>query len=90
MSQKFSIGHTLVGSTNVAINVAKQQGTVDLMVVEENENLVKLKEQEKCDMKVALAPALISSGKLATDVVDEASRFVPNKVSEPNVAFAST
>ena len=88
MSKKFSIGHTLVGSTNVAINVAKQQGTVDLMVVEENENLVKLKEQEKCDdKKEALAPALISSGKLATDVVDEASRFVLNKV---NVASAST
>ena len=87
--QPFSIGHTLVGSTSLAIGVAKQQESVDIsMVAEENHNLVldqKEEEgvgEEKCCkneesyISIALAPALISSGKLATDVVDEASRFV--------------
>ena len=87
----FSIGHTLVGSTSLAIGVAKQQDSVDLrMVAEENHNLVldhqkeeeegvgeeKSCKNEESYISIALAPALISSGKLATDVVDEASRFV--------------
>ena len=86
----FSIGHTLVGSTSLAIGVAKQQESVDLrMVAEENHNLVEhqkegeegVGEEKSCKneesyISIALAPALISSGKLATDVVDEASRFV--------------
>ena len=88
--QPFSIGHTLVGSTSMAIGVAKQQDSVDLrMVAEENHNLVEhqreeeegVGEEKSCKneesyISIALAPALISSGKLATDVVDEASRFV--------------
>ena len=85
-SKPFSIGHTLVGSTSLAIVVAKQQDNVDKMVVEENHNLVSQKEEEvvgeekSCkneeSYSIALAPALINSGKLARDVVDEASRFV--------------
>ena len=78
-SKPFSIGHTLVGSTSLAIGVAKQQERVDGMVAEENDNLnVNQKEgvgQEE-SRSIALASALISSGKLARDVVDEASRFV--------------
>ena len=80
--KSFSIGHSLVGSTNLAIGVAKQQNRVDRMVSEENHNLVEEEEGErageKCYKKgesIALAPALICSGKLARDVVDEASRF---------------
>ena len=78
--KSFSIGHSLVGSTNLAIGVAKQQDRVDRMVAEENHNLVEEGEraEEKCYKKgesIALAPALICSGKLARDVVDEASRF---------------
>jgi len=85
----FSIGHTLVGSTSLAIGVAKQQDSVDMMVAEENHNLVNQKEEEvvgeeKCckneeSYSIALAPALISSGKLARDVVDEASRLKATK-----------
>ena len=85
-SKPFSIGHTLVGSTSLAIVVAKQQDNVDKIVAEENHNLVSQKEEEvvgeeKCckneeSYSIALAPALINSGKLARDVVDEASRFV--------------
>ena len=85
----FSIGQTLVGSTNLAIGVAKQMDRVDnvdrvdrAVAEEENQNLVKPKDEdgEKCYKKkgegIALAPALVSSGKLAKDVVEEASRFV--------------
>ena len=84
-SKPFSIGHTLVGSTSLAIGVAKQQERVDGMVAEENDNLnvnqkegvgeVECYKQEE-SRSIALASALISSGKLARDVVDEASRFV--------------
>ena len=84
-SKPFSIGHTLVGSTSLAIGVAKQQERVDGMVAEENDNLnvnqkegvgeVKCYKQEE-SRSIALASALINSGKLARDVVDEASRFV--------------
>ena len=80
----FSISHSLVGSTNLAIGVAKQQDRVDMdeMVAEENHNIVKEEEEERTEEKcykngeiIALAPALICSGKLARDVVDEATRF---------------
>jgi len=84
--KSFSIGHSLVGSTNLAIGVAKQQDRVDRMVSEENHNLVEEEEgeraEEKCYKKgesIALAPALICSGKLARDVVDEASRLKATK-----------
>ena len=83
----FSLGQTLVGSTSFAIGVAGQkQERLDLPETEENDNLVTQTRQlggetgnkntESGNCSHVLAPALVNTGKLAKDVVDEASRSV--------------
>ena len=85
----FSLGQTLVGSTSFALGVAGQkQERLDLPETEENDNLVQTqtrqlggetgnKNTESGNCSHVLAPALFNTGKLAKDVVDEASRSGP-------------
>ena len=81
----FSLGQTLVGSTSFTLGVVGQkQERLDLPETEENDNLVAQTRQlggetgnkntESGNCSHVLAPALVNTGKLAKDVVDEASR----------------
>ena len=83
----FSLGQTLVGSTSFALGVTGQkQERLDLPETEENDKLVTQTRQlggetgnkntERGNCCHVLAPALVNTGKLAKDVVDEASRSV--------------